>query len=142
MSEAAFRKDYSLMWTITGAGCLVLGLVIGPIFAHARGSWFTDLVAILVYLFSLLLCRVVLFAVWRRPQALPPVLFFSIPTGGLCLVAVLLMRWLGPTLKIGGRTVFIFALTMGLLYAAALVWGIGVGIRRKKLGRFDVEVHP
>jgi len=139
LSEAAFRKDYSLMWTIAGAGCLVLGLIVGPMFAHARGSWFTALVAVLVYGFSLLLCRVVLMAIWRRPQALPPVLFFSIPVGALCLVAVLFMRWLGPTLQLGGRTVFIFGFTMGLLYAAALVWGIGVGIRRKNLGEFETE---
>jgi hypothetical protein len=140
-SEAAFRKDFSLMWTIAGAGCLILGLIIGRLFAHARGSWFTTLVALLVYGFSLLLCRLVLFTVWRRPQALPPVLFFSIPVGGLCLLAVLLLRWLGPTLQIGGRTIFVFALTMGLLYAAALVWGIGVGIRRKRLGNFEVDFH-
>ncbi len=127
------------MWTITGAGVLVVGLVLGRIFAHARGSWFTDLVALLVYVFSLLLCRLVLFSIWRRPQALPPVLFFSIPIGCLCLVAVLFMRWLGPTLQLGGRTVFTFGLTMGLLYAAALVWGIGVGIRRKNLGEFETE---
>jgi len=137
MSEASFRKEYSLMWTLTGAGCLILGLVVGPRIAHARGSWFTTLVACLVYLFSLLLCRVVLIAVWRRPAATPAVLYFSIPTGGLCLVAVLFIRWLGPTLQLGARTILIFSLTMGLLYAAALVWGIGVGIRRKKLGNFD-----
>ncbi|MGZ4788831.1 MAG: hypothetical protein ACXVZX_09955 [Terriglobales bacterium] len=141
VSEASFRKDYSLMWTITGAGCLILGLVVGPRVVHARGSWLTDVVAILVYLFSLLLCRVVLLAIWRRPHALPPVLFFSIPVGALCLAAVLLMRWLGPNLQIGGRTVFVFAFTMGLLYAAALVWGIGVGIRRKKMGQFEVDVR-
>ncbi len=141
ISEQSFRKDYSLMWTITGAGVLVLGLVIAPRVAHAYGSWFTALVAFLVYAFSLLLCRIVLISVWRRPDVLPPILFFSIPTGALCLVAVLFMRWLGPTLQLGGRTIFVFALTMGLLYAAALAWGIGVGIRRKKLGKFDIDVH-
>jgi hypothetical protein len=31
---------------------------------------------------------------------------------------------------------------MGLLYAGALIWGIGVGIRRKRLGNFKVERRP
>jgi hypothetical protein len=141
MSEASFRREYSLMWTLAGAGCLIIGLVIGPRIAHARGSWLTSVVALCVYLFSLLLCRVVLMAVWRRPHVTPPVLFFSIPVGGLCLAAVSLMSWLGPTLMIGRRSLFVFALSMGLLYAASLIWAIGLGIHRKKMGNFDIDRH-
>jgi hypothetical protein len=139
MSEASFRREYSLMWTISGAACLVIGLVIGPRVAHARGSWLTALVGCLVYLFSLLLCRVVLESIWRRALDTPAVLYFSIPTGGLCLAAVFFMTWLAPNLNLGRRTIFVFSLSMGLLYAASLIWAIGVGIHRKRMGRFDTE---
>jgi len=142
VSEASFRRDYALIWTITGAACLAVGLVIGPLLARAHGSWFTTLVGFLVYVFTLLLCRVVLMAVWRRPLVTPAVLYFSIPVGILCLASVAIIQWLSTTLSLGRRTVFIFALSMGLLYAASLVWGIGVGIRRKNMGEFDVDNRP
>jgi len=32
------------------------------------------------------------------------------------------------------------ALAMGLVYAAALIWGIAVGIQRKKMG--DILIRP
>lgn len=130
------------MWMVSGAGCVIVGLLIGPMYARARGSWLTTLIATFVYLISLLLCRVVLPAIWRRSSVSGPVLFFSVPLGGVCLVAVLLIRWLGPTLSIRPRTVFVFGLTMALMYAASLVWAIGVGIRRKQLGDFDIEEYP
>jgi hypothetical protein len=129
------------MWTLAGAVCIFIGMVIGPRFAHARGSWLTFVVALLVYLFSLLLCRLVLMSVWRRPHVTPPVLFFSIPLGLICLAIVAIMRWLGPTLLLGRRTLFVFSLTMGLLYAASLMWAIGLGIHRKKMGEFDLDIH-
>jgi hypothetical protein len=139
MSEASFRREYSLMWTIAGAGCLVIGLFFGARIAHARGSWLTWVVAICVYLISLLLCRLALISVWRRPHVTPPVLFFSIPVGGICLAAVGVMSWIGPNLNLGRRTLFTFSLSMGLLYAASLVWAIGLGIHRRKMGSFDVD---
>ena len=142
ISEAGFRKEYLLMWTLAGAGCVIVGLLVGPIYVRAREAWLIDLMAIFVYLLSLLLGRAVLPAIWRRSSATAPVLFFSIPMGGICLAAVLLIRWLGPTLSIRPRTVHIFALTLGLMYAASLVWGVGVGIRRKQLGDFDMEQLP
>jgi hypothetical protein len=130
------------MWTIAGAVCLVVGLLIGPLIARARTSWLTIVVGCMVYLASLLLCRVVMLAIWRRPLVTPAVLYFSIPVGLLCLIAVVVMTWLAPTLSIGRRTIFVFSLSMGLLYAASLVWGIGVGIRRKQLGVFDIDYRP
>jgi hypothetical protein len=142
VSEASFRREYSLMWTVAGGSCIVIGEVVGPMIAHAHRPWLTLLVACLVYAFSLLLCRVVLIAMWRRPNVTPAVLYFSIPVGALCLIAVLIMKWLAPTLELGKRSLFVFALSMGLLYAAALIWGIGVGIRRKALGEFEVDNRP
>ncbi len=141
-SRASFRKDYMLMWTVTGAGCVALGLIVAPMYARARGAWLIDLFAIFVYLLSLLLCRVVLPAIWKRASAITPVLFFSLPLGGICVAAVLLIRGLAPALSIRPRTVFIFSLTMALMYAASLVWSVGVGIRRKQLGDFDIEESP
>ena len=139
ISEASFRKDYWLIWTITGAACIAVGLVVAPMIARARGAWLISMMAVFVYLISLLLCRVVLPAIWRQPFITPPILYFSLPLGGICLGVVLLMRWLAPTIDIGRRTVFIFAMTMALLYAASLVWAIGVGIRRKRLGNFEID---
>ena len=142
ISEAGFRKEYFLIWTLTGAGCVMIGLILGPFYARAREAWLIDLMAVFVYLLSLLLCRAVLPSIWRRSSASLPVLFFSIPLGGICLSVVLLVRWLAATLNIRPRTVFIFELAMALLYAASLVWGFGVGIKRKQLGDFEIEDHP
>ena len=142
VSEASFKREYSLMWALAGGACIVVGLGIGPAVARAHRPWLTMLVGALVYVVTLLLCRVSLIAIWRRPAASPPVLFFSIPTGALCLIAVMVMKFIGPTLQLGQRTLFIFALSMGLLYAASLVWAIGVGIRRKAMGEFEVDNRP
>jgi hypothetical protein len=139
ISEAAFRREYSLIWCIAGAACMVIGLVIAPRFIHARNSWLTIVVALGVYFFSILLCRVVLISVWRRPLVIPVVLYFSVPVGVVALIAVMVMTWLSANLSIGRRTLSGFALSMGLLYAASLIWGIGVGIRRKRLGNFEVD---
>jgi hypothetical protein len=134
VSEASFRREYSLMWTIAGGACIVVGLGIGPAIARAHRPWLTMLVGALVYLATLLLCRVALISIWRRASTTIPVLVFSLPTGGLCLAAVMIMRFIGPTLQLGQRTLFIFA--------ASLVWAIGVGIRRKAMGEFEVDNRP
>ena len=142
VSQASFRREYSLMWTVAGAACIVVGQFIGPAVAHAHRPWLTTLASCLVYIISLLLCRVVLITVWRRAEMMPPILYFSLPVGGLCLIAVFVMRFLAPSLELGRRTLFVFALAMGLLYAAALVWGIGVGLRRKEMGEYEVDNRP
>jgi hypothetical protein len=141
VSEASFRREYRMMWDLAGFGCLVLGMGIAPAVIPARRPWFTLVLSIGVYLFSMLLCRVVLMAIWRRPHVTPPVLFFSIPVGALALAAVWVGNLFGGYFAIGRRSLFCFALTMGLLYVASLIWGIGIGIRRKKMGVFEVEEH-
>jgi|SRR4051812_10642450 hypothetical protein len=139
ISEAGFRREYLLIWTIAGACCLIIGLVIGPRFSHARNSWLAICVALSVYLFSVLLCRVVLMSIWRRPLVTPAVLYFSLPVGAMALTAVLVMNWLSVNISIGMRTLRGLALSMGLLYVASLIWAVGIGIRRKQMGDFDVE---
>ena len=137
LSEAAFKREYFLIWMFTGAGCMILGLVVGPLLWHARYSWLPVIVGLGVYLFSLLLCRVVLLSVWRRPLVTPPVLYFSIPIGLVGFLVITMMSWLSSNFALGRRILVGLALSMGLLYAASLIWAIGVGIRRKKMGRID-----
>ena len=138
-SEAAFKRDYFLMWTIVATLCEIIGLVVGPLLWHARYSWFPVIVAVGVYLFSLLLCRVVLMSVWRKPLITPAVLYFSIPLGAVGLIAVIVVNWLSTNFSVGRRLQYGLGLAMGLLYAASLVWAITVGIRRKWLGNFEVD---
>ncbi|HWR16964.1 MAG TPA: hypothetical protein VN577_19200 [Terriglobales bacterium] len=140
MSEASFRKEYSLIWMIAGAGCVILGQLIAPSIVRAYGSWMTNVVALAVYLISILLCQLALPSIWRRPHVTPPILFFSLPVGALCIVGVLAMNWLGPELQIGRRTLGCLALSLGLLYVASLIWAVGVGIRRKKMGDMDTGI--
>jgi hypothetical protein len=142
VSEASFRREYRMMWDIAGAACLVIGLGVAPALIRARRPLFTIVLGIGIYLFSVLLCRVVLMAVWRRPHVTPPVLFFSIPVGTVGLAAVLLVNGFGSHFNVGRRSLFSFALTVGLIYVASLIWAIGLGIRRKKMGSFEIEERP
>lgn len=139
MTEDSFRRWYCTMWDITGAACLAIGLGIGPWVIRARRPWFTFVVGCSVYLFSILLNRVVLMSVWRRPHVTPPVLYFSIPVGTVGLVALLAVNGLSSHFGVGRRSLFCFGLSVGLLYVASLIWAIGMGIHRKKMGEFHVE---
>jgi hypothetical protein len=127
------------MWDVLGAACLIIGLGIAPALIPARRPLFTLILGISVYLISVLLCRVALMAIWQRPHLTPPVLFFSIPVGVACLVALLVANLFGTHFAVGRRSLFCFALALGLLYIASLIWAIGVGTRRKKMGGFHVE---
>ena len=138
-SEAAFKRDYFIMWMIVGAVCLAMGLIVGPLFWKARYSWFPIMVALAVYLFSLLLCRVVLMSVWRKPHVTPAVLYFSIPLGGVALIAVVVVNWLSTNFSVGRRIQYGLGLAMALLYGASLIWGVFVGVRRKRMGSFEVD---
>jgi hypothetical protein len=48
------------------------------------------------------------------------------------------MRRLATSLLFPDRQLLGLALALGLLYAAALIWGIAVGIRRKQMGDFNI----
>ncbi len=139
ISEASFRKDYFLMWLITGAGCLIVGFIIAPMLIRTRGSWLTLMAGIAVYLVSILICQVAISAVWRQPAVTPAVLYFSLPVGIVGLIAVMTMVWLGPQFQIGRRTLACLELSVGLLYVASLIWSVGIGIRRRNLGEFEVQ---
>lgn len=140
MSEASFRRHYSRIWTIVGAGCMITGLFLNLRLRSPRHPWLTIVIGLCLYLFTLLLCDVALVAVWRRPLATPPVLFFSVPIGAAGLAVVLVMRWIGPNyLSVSYRSLGGLTLSIGLLYFASLIWAIAVGIRRKKLGHFYIE---
>ena len=139
VSEASFRREYSLMWYITGASCLIIGFGVAPMLYRIRGSWLTIMAGIFVYLISILLCQVSLGSIWRRPLITPAILYFSLPVGGICLFADFIMNWLGPQFQIGRRTLACLSLSVGLLYVASLIWSIGIGIRRRNLGEFEVQ---
>jgi hypothetical protein len=141
VSEASFRKDYFLMWVITGAGCLIIGFGVAPMLYRIRQSWLTIMAGIATYLISILLCQVSLGSIWRRPLVTPGILYFSVPVGGFALLAVGIMNWLGPQFQIGRRTLACLSLSVGLLYVASLVWSVGIGIRRKKMGDFEVVIR-
>lgn len=143
VSEVVFRRRYFLLWLIAGAASIAIGLFIGPRLNHSHNPWISVVVAVAVYAFSIILCKVVLLSIWRRPDASPAVLFFSIPVGGAGLATLLVMRAIGPSfLFVEIRWLAGLTLAISLLYAAALIWGIGVGIQRKKLGDFWVERRP
>ncbi len=142
-TERAFRRKYFLLWVVSGALSTCVGLAIGPRLNHSHNPWISVVVAFLVYAFSVILCGVVLISIWRKPDVTPAVLYFSIPVGGAGLASIFSMRAMGPSyLFIEIRWLTGLTLAIGLLYAAALVWGIGVGIRRKKMGDFYVERRP
>jgi hypothetical protein len=143
MTEAAFRKKYFLIWVIIGACCCAAGLAVGPRLNHSHNPWLSVVVAFGVYAFSVLLCRVVVPAVWRRPEVTPAVLFFSLPVGASAISALFFMRAAGPSyLFVELRNLRGLSLAMGLLYLGALAWSIGVGVRRKALGDFYIERRP
>jgi hypothetical protein len=143
MTEAAFLKRYFLIWVILGACCVVVGLAIGPRMNHSHNPWLAVVVAFSVYAFSVLLCRIVVTSLWRRPEVTPAVLFFSIPVGAAGIGALMFMRSVGPTyLFVEQRTLRGLAFAVALLYGGALVWGICIGIHRKKMGCFDIERVP
>jgi hypothetical protein len=139
-SERGFRRKWNLIWVAAGAGSMITGLAIGPRLNHSRNPWISIVVACAVYVVSLLLAPLTLMAVWRRPFVSPAVLFFSVPVGSFCIVAMLLMKRFASALLFPDRELLGLALGMGLLYAAALIWGIAVGIQRKKMG--DILIRP
>lgn len=140
MPESAFRNKYSRIWIIVGACCAVGGLAIGPRLNHSHNPWLSVVAVLCLYAFSVLLCRVVLMSVWRKPAVTPPVLYFSIPVGAAGMAMLFSLRAVGPTaLYIEKRNLAGITLAIGLLYAGALIWGIAVGIHRKKLGDFIVD---
>lgn len=139
-SESGFRRKWNLLWVASGAACVVVGLIIGPRLNHSRTPWIAVVVAFAVYVLSLLLAPLTLMAVWRRPLVSPAVLYFSIPVGSFCIVAMLLMKRFASALLFPDRDLLGLALGMGLLYAAALIWGIAVGISRKKMG--EILIRP
>jgi hypothetical protein len=143
MTEAAFRKKYFLLWVIAGVCCTMAGLAIGPRLNHSHNPWLSAVVAFAVYAFSVLLCRIVVVSLWRRPEVTPAVLFFSIPVGLAGMAALFFMRAAGPTyLFVEIHNLKGLAMAVGLLYAGALIWGIGVGIQRKRMGSFNAERVP
>jgi len=139
-SERGFRRKWNLIWVAAGAGSMIAGLAIGPRLNHSRNPWISIVVACAVYVISLLLAPLTLMAVWRRPLVSPAVLYFSIPVGSFCIVSMLIMKRLASSLLFADRELVGLALAMGLLYAAALIWGIAVGIERKKMG--DILIRP
>ncbi len=143
MNEASFKKRFFLSWLAIGSAATVGGLILGPRMNHSHNPWLCVVSAFGVFAFSLLLCRIVLMWVWRNPAVAPTVMYFSVPVGAAALGAVFFMRAAGPSyLFIEPRALVGLTLSMGLLYAGALIWAIGVGIRRKKLGSFKVERRP
>jgi hypothetical protein len=137
-SEAGFRRKYTMLWTIAGATCVLLGLIIGPRLNHSRNPWLSIVVAFAVYVISLLVAPLTLMRVWTKPAVTPAVLYFSIPVGVTCIVAMLVFRRLATSLLFPDRELLGLALALSLLYAAALIWGIAVGIRRKQMGDFNI----
>jgi hypothetical protein len=137
-SESGFRRKYSTIWVITGASCVVVGLSLGPRLNHSHNPWLSVVVAFALYVLSLLVAPITLMQVWARPAVTPPVMYFSIPVGVGCIIAMLAMRRLASSLQFPERDLLGLALSMGLFYAAALIWGIAVGVRRKQLGDFTV----
>lgn len=135
ITESGFRRKYFRIWLILGVACTIAGLALGPRLNHSWNPWFSIVVAFGLYFFSVLLCGVILISVWRRPSVSPPMLFFSIPVGGAGLSLILFMRAIGPTyLFMEPRNLVGMSLAIILLYAGSLVWGILVGISRKRLG--------
>ncbi len=139
-SERGFRRKWNLTWVIAGGSSMVAGLAVGPRLNHSRNPWISIVVAFAIYIISLLLAPLTLMAVWRRPFVSPAVLFFSIPVGSFCIVTMLIMKRLASSLLFPERDLLGLALGMGLLYGAALVWGIAVGTHRKKMG--DIVIRP
>jgi len=139
-SERGFRRKWNYTWMIAGACSMIVGLAIGPRLNHSRNPWISIVVAFAVYIISLLLAPLTLMAVWRRPLVSPAVLYFSIPVGSFCIVSMLIMKRLASSLLFADRELVGLALAMGLVYAAALIWGIAVGIQRKKMG--DILIRP
>src|SRR5512147_2451775 len=91
-SERGFRRKWNLTWVVAGACSMIVGLAIGPRLNHSRNPWISIVVAFAVYIVSLLLAPLTLMAVWRRPLVSPAVLYFSIPVGSFCIIAMLLMK--------------------------------------------------
>lgn len=137
-SESGFRRKYTMLWTIFGAICVVVGLSLGPRVNHSRNPWLSIVVAFAMYVISLLIAPLSLMRVWTTPAATPAVLYFSIPVGVACIVAMLIFRRMATALLFPDRDVLGLAFALGLLYAAALIWGIAVGIRRKQMGEFNI----
>jgi len=139
-SERGFRRKWNLTWVVAGACSMIVGLAIGPRLNHSRNPWISIVVACAVYVISLLLAPLTLMAVWRRPMVSPAVLFFSIPVGSFGILSMVVMKRFASALLFPDRELVGLALAMGLLYAAALIWGIAVGIQRRKMG--DIMIRP
>jgi hypothetical protein len=137
-SESGFRRKYTVIWTVAGASCVVVGLSLGPRMNNSHNPWLSVVVAFAVYVLSLLVAPITLIRVWTKPAVTPAVLYFSIPVGVICIVALMIMRRLATSLLFPARQLLGLALALGLLYAAALIWGIAVGIRRKQMGDFNI----
>jgi hypothetical protein len=137
-SEAGFRRKYTMLWTISGATSIIVGLIIGPRMNHSRNPWLSIVVALALYIFSLLVAPLTLMRVWIKPAATPAVLYFSIPVGVACVAAMLIFRRLATALLFPDRELLGLAFALGLLYAAALIWGIVVGIHRKQMGDINI----
>jgi hypothetical protein len=139
-SESGFRRKYLIAWAVAGASSTIVGLAMGPRLNNSRNPWISVVVAFAVYVISLLLAPITLFSVWRRPLVSPAVLYFSIPVGAFGILAVTLMKRFAASLLFPERNLYGLGLAMGLLYAAALIWGMVVGTRRKKMG--DIVIRP
>jgi hypothetical protein len=139
ISESGFRRKYLIIWAIAGASCLAVGLAIGPRLNHSHNPWISVVVAFALYLLSMLLAPITLMYVWKQPNVTPAVLAFSIPVGATGIAALFLMKRFAATLLFPERDLSGFALSIGLFYAAALIWGMAVGIRRKQMGDLAVR---
>ncbi len=141
ISEAGFRRKYFTAWMITGAACIIVGLALGPrIKVHSHTPWISVVAAVAVYLISLLLAPIMLMRVWTKPAITPAVLFFSIPVGVACILVMIIMRRMASQLQFTQLDLIGLAFALGFLYAAALIWGMTVGIHRKQMG--DILVKP
>ncbi len=130
-----------IMWSILGAAAAITGLIFGPqLHRWSHGNdWLCIVMVAALYAGSILLCPVVLMAVWRRPHVTPPVLFFAIPIGAVGLGIVFFMRMAGPTyLYVARQHQYGLYTAISLLYAASLIWAFAVGLARKAMGEFDL----
>jgi hypothetical protein len=142
VSESKFLRKHFIIWAFAGLGAIIVGLLLGPRINHSHNPWLSVVFASAIYLVSLLLAPIALMRMWRNPAVSPAVLLFSVPVGLIGLGALYILRIIAPSYLFPERDLVGMALAILLLYGAALVWGIAVGIRRKQLGQFNAERVP